>query len=151
MPRTSWSILRLAMLLMLILAACQSTATQEPASTSTPTADDSTLQAYPIATPYALEPAAGICASSAEELVVITLNTDMPEPRCSKVTASQKLTVVNKTLSTLHVSLGVFSNSLQPGTEYTLNVPFGEYLAPGVHQLKVSPCCGAEIWLESTP
>ena len=141
----------LEMLLLLSLSACGGAETPVPTFTSTPTADDSTLLTLPIATPYSLEPAAGICASVDGEIVAITLNQDMPDPRCSKVTGDQKLTLFNNTPGALQVALGVFSSTLEPGAEYTINWPVADYLAPGVHQLQVVPCCGAEIWLEANP
>jgi hypothetical protein len=101
-----------------------------------------------LATPYAQQPAAGICASPEGETVVITLNADVPDPRCSKVRADQKLMVINNTQSELLVSIGNYKETLAPGGEFTVDQPFGEYLAPEVHQLSVTPCCGAEIWLE---
>jgi len=81
-------------------------------------------------------------------MVKVTLNPDMPDPRCSIVRPDQKLSVINKTQNTLEVSIGRFSASLEPGAEILFDTPFGEYLAPGVHQLLVLPCCGPELWLE---
>jgi len=101
-----------------------------------------------LATPYAQQPAAGICASIEEDLVVITLETDISDPRCVKVRADQKLSVVNQTQKDLDVQLGDYEAKLAPGDQVTIDIPFGDYLAAGVHQLKVDPCCGAEIWLE---
>jgi hypothetical protein len=81
-------------------------------------------------------------------MVKVTLNPDMPDPRCSIVRPDQKLSVINKTQNTLEVSIGKFTASLEPGAEILFDTPFGEYLAPGVHQLLVLPCCGPELWLE---
>jgi hypothetical protein len=103
-----------------------------------------------LATPYAQEPAAGICASFDGEIVMETLNTDIPDPRCAKVRSDQTLNVYNNTMSTLRVSIGSFQRSVLPGETWSILVPFGDYLAVGVHQLAVAPCCGAEIWLEAT-
>jgi hypothetical protein len=81
-------------------------------------------------------------------MIVVTLNPDIPDPRCTKVRSDQKLTVINHTQNTLQISIGRFTASLEPGKESIIDTPFGEYLAPGVHQLQVSPCCGPELWLE---
>jgi hypothetical protein len=50
----------------------------------------------------------------------------------------------------LLVTIGRYAASVEPGEKTIFATPFGEYLAPGVHQLQVSPCCGAELWLEAT-
>ncbi len=136
--------------LTLALASCTSQATELPTLTSAP-ALAITQAAPPLATAYAQEPAAGICASFEGSEVTVIINPDLPDPRCAKVRADQKLTVVNQTDTTLEISIGKFSTSLEPGARYIIETPFGEYLAPGVHQLQVSPCCGAELWLEGNP
>ena len=132
--------------LLLTLSACTATPTASP--TSLPTIA-LTSTSYPLATPYAQLPAAGICASFDGNMVTVTLNIDVPDPRCTKVRPDQQLTVVNNTQNTLQITLGRFSFSLDAGKSYTIDTPFGDYLEPGVHQLQVSPCCGPELWLEA--
>ena len=83
-------------------------------------------------------------------MVIVTLNPDIPDPRCAIVTADQTLTVINHTQNTLQIAIGRFTSSLAAGEQTTIDTPFGEYLAPGVHQLQVSPCCGPELWLVET-
>ncbi len=140
------SILLIGIILVIGVTACNgtgtglSTATNTPVSTITP-------QAKALSTPFAQEPAAGICASFEGEVVTINLYPDIPDPRCSQVRPDQILTVSNQTQVTLEVSIGSFTDSLEPGASYTFDTQFGGYLAPGVHQLQVSPCCGAELWL----
>jgi hypothetical protein len=134
-------------ILMLSLSACTNLRTE--VTVARPTAiRTSTAQTYPQATPVLLEPAAGICASFEGEAVIINIYPDIPDPRCAKANAEQKLTVINQTEDTLQVSIGIFKASLQPGVEYTFDVPFGDYLEPGVHLVQVSPCCSPELWLE---
>jgi len=145
-------ILIAGIILAISLSACQRTVTEikvvTPAPTSPPTpTPEPTAKSLPLATPYSQEPAAGMCTSPEGELVVVNLYADMPDPRCSKVKPSQTLSVINQTQDTLEVSIGRFSTSLAPGTEFKIDTPFGDFLEPGVHQLQVSPCCGAEIWL----
>lgn len=133
----------------LVISACSPSNVQS--SQNTPDQASPTLTpTLTLATPYAQLPAAGICASFDGEVVTITLDIDMPAPRCAKVRPDQTLSVVNNTLSTLRVSIADFSHSLLPGETYTIDVPFGDYLAAGVHQLAVEPCCGAELWLEAS-
>jgi len=142
-------ILLLGIVVILGISACKSVVAGPTTEAPTPTMTV-TAQAQSLATPYAMQPAAGICASFEGEIVEVTLNTDMPDPRCSKVRPDQKLRVINHTQNKLEVSIGSFTASLEPGAETVFDTPFGEYLAPGVHQLMVSPCCGAEIWLEGS-
>jgi hypothetical protein len=127
-------IIMLGIIFALGLSACKSVGTKPAAATLAPTIA-MTAQSYSLATPYAQEPAAGICASVEGEMVVVRLNPDVPDPRCTKVRPDQKLTVINQTQNTLQVSIGSFKASLEPGAETIFDTPFSEYLAPGVHQL----------------
>ncbi len=149
MTRPIKSIMVLGAILALGLAACQRATVALTNAAPTPTIAFTT-QPNILATPYAQDPAAGICASFEGEVVTITLDPDVPDPRCSKVRPDQKLSVINRTQKTLEVSIGSFTTSLKPGAETQFDTPFGEYLASGVHQLRVSPCCGAELWLEGS-
>ena len=144
------TILISAMLMFLLLTSCVQPASSPTASTPLPS-PASSPSPHALATPYASEPAAGICASFEGEVVTVKINIDTSDPRCTRVRADQELTVVNQTLTALQVSLGSFNTSLLPGADYSITVPFGDYLAPGVHQLQVSPCCSAELWLEGNP
>jgi hypothetical protein len=141
------SILMLMAVTFQILSACQGGKNQPGTHPISPTPTN-TVQSSTLSTPYAQQPAAGICASFESELVVVTLNPDVPDPRCSKVRADQKLKVINQTQNTLQVSIGSFRTSLEAGAEIVFDTPFGDYLAEGVHQLQVDPCCGPELWLE---
>jgi hypothetical protein len=142
-------ILVLGMILIAGLTACQRAGGEPTQAAPTPTIRI-TSQPNTLATPYAQQLAAGICASFEGEMVKVTLNPDIPDPRCTKVRADQKLTVVYQTQDTLQISIGRFTASLGPGKETTFDTSFGEYLEAGVHQLQVSPCCGAELWLEES-
>ena len=146
---TGWIkyLLASGVILILGLSACQSTGTEVTPTVPIPTITVN-LQSKILATPYAQKPAAGICGGFEAEMVVITLYPDIPDPRCSKVREDQKLTIINQTQNTLEVSIGMFTTKLEPGGETIIDTPFGEYLAPGVHHLQVSPCCGPELWLE---
>ena len=149
---------RMIILLLISLAACTESiaepavtrSTVEPAVTESTQTSDATPIAFPLATPYAQQPAAGICASFDGTIVTITINPDIPDPRCAKVKTDQTMKVINNTQNQLEIAIGKFAASLKPGEQTTFDTPFGEYLAPGVHQLQVSPCCGSELWLEAT-
>jgi hypothetical protein len=142
-------ILVLGMILLINLAACTNPTVQPTISTSIPT-ETTTQVTNLLATPYSQQPAAGICASFDGQVVTVSLNSDLPDPRCAKVKADQTLTVLNNTQNTLSIAIGRFTSNLAVGEKMTIDIPFGDYLAPGVHQLQVSPCCGAELWLEET-
>jgi hypothetical protein len=96
------------------------------------------------------EPVSGACASFDTSVVTITINPDTPSPRCAKVTATQRLTVINKTSALVQVKLAQFAVQLPPGESQTFDVAFGSYLAPGVHSISMSNYgegAGAELWL----
>lgn len=117
-----------------------------PAPTLTAVAPTATSE---LATPYAQEPAAGICAGFDGPVVEFQIEPGIPNPRCARVRPDQQLKVTNKTDSALDVAIGTYSGHLEPGAEYSIEAPFGTYLAPGVHLLQVLPCCGPEIVLEA--
>jgi hypothetical protein len=128
----------LAILLAVGLAACASTwETAIPAAI------------YPLATPYSDVPAAGICAEAEDPVVVVTIHPDIPDPRCTRVRPDQTLKVVNQTDGQIQILIGTFEATLEPGAAAVFDVPFGEYLAPGVHLVQVQPCCSPTLWLES--
>ncbi len=102
-----------------------------------------------LVTPVADSPASGICATFDSEIVTFTIHPDIPDPRCSLIRPEQKLQVVNAREETLNVILGGRMAEIAPGESYLFDLPFGEYLAPGVHRIEVQPCCGAELWLQA--
>jgi hypothetical protein len=99
------------------------------------------------ATPYAAQPAAGICGEAQGDEVVMTLEPGIPDPRCVIVTPGQHLRVVNRTGSAIRIGLGGFVADIAPDDEAVFGTPFAEYLLPGVHLLQADPCCGGELWL----
>lgn len=103
-----------------------------------------------LATPASLQPAAGICGAFEGDYVTVTIYPDIPDPRCVKVEADQKLIVANQRGEPIQVRFGHLEAQITPGEETLFDLPFGEYLAPGVHRLMVSPCCGGEIILDGS-
>lgn len=136
-------------LLMLSLAACTGP-TVEPTVTEATPISNATSISYALATPYAQQPAAGICASFDGTVVTVTINIDTPDPRCVIVKPDQTLTVINNTPESLLVSIGSFTASINAGEKNTFDTPFGEYLAPGVHRIQVSRYSASELWLQAT-
>jgi hypothetical protein len=120
-----------------------------PASSTFPEKETLPTQSPNLATPISLEPAAGICGSFEGKWVVITIYPDIPDPRCAIIAPDQMLKVVNSRQETLRVSIGTMEAMIEPGDEHTFDIPFGQYLAPGVHRIGVDPCCGAELWLQA--
>jgi hypothetical protein len=103
------------------------------------------------ASPEASQPAAGICASFKEEIIRVAIRAwpdGVPEPRCIKVRTDQKLVIANGTGKPIEFRLGKFYALIEPGGSYAIDVPFGEYLAPGAHSLHVQPYGGPEIFFE---
>ncbi len=93
------------------------------------------------------QPAAGICGLATDEIVTVTVNPDVPSPRCVQVTGTQRLQVVNATDATVQVTLAQFNVQVQPGQAQLFDAPFGSYLAPGVHLVRVIGGSGPEVWL----
>jgi hypothetical protein len=104
---------------------------------------------YPLATPFSDMPAAGICAQPAESQVVVTILPGIPDPRCTRIRPDQTLKVVNQTGEQVQVQIGTFDTTIEPDGAAVFDVPFGKYLAPGVHLVQVTPCCSPELWLET--
>lgn len=141
----------------LLIAACRSVEVNiQPTFTTTSTqlspnitqTASSKISVQPLATPISQQPAAGICGRAEADIVVVTINPDVPDPRCVIIAPDQILKVVNNRAEVIQVSLGVFEAEIQPGEDIVAELPFGDYLAPGVHVIDVSPCCGASLWLQ---
>ena len=138
--------------LVLSLAGCQGAAsadsqvssqTAEPAPALTPT-----FTPLPLATPYAQQPAAGICGETPHaEIIEVQIWPDVPSPRCMRMLPAQRLRVANRTQETITWQLGIYKGEIQPGGEEILPVPLGSFLAAGVHRLQTSPYSGPEIWV----
>lgn len=118
------------------------------ASTISATKGPEVASPVPVKLPDSDTPAAGICAETDDGIVQIRiLDPPPPDPRCLQVTADQRLSVLNDTENEIRVRLAHYDRLVPPGGETTLELPMGEYLAPGVHSL--SPA--GEIWLIAGP
>jgi hypothetical protein len=105
----------------------------------------------------ARRPASGLCEPSTGAIATIRLDPDVPDPRCTIVSSSQRVRVVNTSAGsgqhgkTVTISFAYFSpRVLEVRAATTFHRPVGQYLAPGVHDLHVSLYGGGgpEIWLE---
>jgi hypothetical protein len=130
---------------LLALASCSSLTAKTTLGEGTPISTEKPIQ---LATPVAMQPAAGICAEGQGEVVTMRVNPDIPDPRCLQVHFDQRLTVFNGLETSLQVSLGELTATIEPEGEHTFDRPFGQILLPGVHVLGTSLCCGGEIWLK---
>jgi hypothetical protein len=128
--------------LVLLSSACNFPSPDQT-SPSQPASDSPVL----LATPHALQPAAGICGRVDDQTVEIFLEAGMPNPRCIQMLPEQFLTVTNRTGGLVTIRLAQEQAELQPEESYTFSRPLGEMLAPGVHRLQVDPCCGGEIMM----
>jgi hypothetical protein len=150
-------LLSIMILTSLLLAACLDIGgSNEPIQTEmntnlpmTPTHSTSaTVETHRLATPVSQQPAAGICGAAEGDIITVRINPDVPDPRCVIITSDQRLKVINNRDEIIQISLGVFEAEIDPGEESLAPLTFGEYLAPGVHLIEVSPCCGASLWLQ---
>lgn len=99
--------------------------------------------------PDSPQPAAGTCGRADSAVVEVTLNPDIPSPRCVQVDADQSLRVRNNTDQQVDVSFAHHAATLAPGGAQAFAQAFGDYLEPGVHRVDTSLYGGSgpEIWL----
>jgi Tfp pilus assembly protein PilE len=98
-----------------------------------------------------LTPASGVCYPASSSPVSITINPDVADPRCVKVTSAQTLSVTNSTKQEITVSIGGKSLTLSAGATQSISDSFGSYLESGVHNVHASNYgggSGPEIWLQ---
>ena len=138
----------------MVLSSCQrdAGATEDPLSAQIlETAEEglSTRETPPpLATPYAVSPASGICPEvPAGETASVDIYPDIPSPRCLLVKAEQHMALTNRSDEVLIFRLGHIEGQIQPGHTYLVEESFGSYLLPGVHVVQVSPYSGPEIFL----
>jgi len=97
-------------------------------------------------------PAAGICAEYETDVVTIEIVVEgPPTPRCVVIAPSQRLEVINRTTAAVEARFAQNEFALQPDETYFIDRPFGAYLAPGVHNLRISGGVGnaPELWLQA--
>jgi hypothetical protein len=139
-----------------ILTACRPSESSSQSPSASPSAGSTTFpekvtppsQTANLATPVSQEPAVGICSEFEGGLAVITVYPDISYPRCAIIKPDQMLKVVNSRQETLRASIANMTAGIDPDGEHLFNMPFGQYLAPGVHLVQVKPCCGASLWLK---
>jgi hypothetical protein len=108
-----------------------------PPGTSPPGTSPTTAPPH-LKPPDSQNPTAGACGPASGPVAEITLNADVPSPRCTGVSAVQSLRVTNNTDQTVSVALAGYSATLPPGASRGLGGAFGDYLQPGVHRITVS-------------
>jgi hypothetical protein len=87
------------------------------------------------------------------ELVTLEISPDVPSPRCARVTADQRLEVVNRTQVVIVVKIAGYEAQLEPGGAYRIEAAIGSYLEAGVHWLKIQDHAAnaPELWLVEEP
>jgi hypothetical protein len=75
--------------------------------------------------------AAGVCAEQKGKTVVVTFETDVPNPRCVLVGGSQRLRLVNHFDRRVVATLGRLRLVLPAGGSATAKQTFDAYLRPG--------------------
>lgn len=103
-------------------------------------------------------PAAGTCGNATNGIAAVTLNPDIPSPRCIIVADTDHLRVTNKFAVKVNVSDGsggLFA--LDPGATDTTMKALGGFWATGVHRLRITDATtnevlyggsGPEVWLK---
>ena len=179
-----------ASLLLVALVACGRDEPKLTAPNTTPTTASETIQTTPTSTaqsttappklggattttlkgggdpydamvpPDGVTPAAGTCASAAGGVAFITLNPDVPSPRCIKVHDSDRLKIKNNMGVKVHVEDGGngFVEDIDNGATVEEVKAVGCCWQPGVHRLRISNAnthaqlyggSGPEVWLQS--
>lgn len=95
-------------------------------------------------------PAAGSCNPVQGGTVSVTLNIDVPNPRCVIISGTQKLTLINGSGQTVSLNYGSYVSQIPPGNSYTFPLAAGLFLSPGVHRIQTSLYSGSgpEVWLQ---
>jgi hypothetical protein len=95
-------------------------------------------------------PAAGVCATVTGKVVTVTLNIDVPSPRCTIVNADQTLDLVNGTDRTINLNYATFKSPIYSHSGYSFPGNIGSFFAPGVHVITTSLYGGSgpEVWLQ---
>ena len=103
-------------------------------------------------------PNAGACESYPGPEVLVEVNPDTAMPRCSIIRPDQRLRVRNTSNRFSQLGRAVImwfagypARTVQVGADTVFAQPAGQYLAPGVHYLRLSLYAGsggAEIWLQ---
>jgi hypothetical protein len=103
--------------------------------------------------PDASTPAAGACGNAPEaEPAEITLNPDVPSPRCVIVHSLNQLKFVNHSDVVVTVETGYDAVELQPQATHLFPQRVGDYWEPGVHIVHAAPLYGSsgvEVWLQT--
>lgn len=99
-------------------------------------------------------PTAGVCGRASPRVVTVLIEPDTPSPRCVQVRPDQSLRVVNRTgdygqrAHPIRVTwIPGQPVALAPGRSHVFPGRFGDYLEPGVHDLRVTAAYSAEVWL----
>lgn len=134
------------MVTLLLMAACRPAA---PAATPSLPPADQAMTGASLRPADSEEPAAGICASSDDILVLVRIVPGaMPDPRCLEIQPDQYLQFRNETNENVLLQLGRFEATIRPGEMQAFDEAGGSFLAAGVHRPGLSAGSAPEIWLK---
>jgi hypothetical protein len=91
--------------------------------------------------------AAGVCVGQDSEIVAVTLEIDVPSPRCVVIRGSQRLRVTNHFEKTALAKLGPLEMVIPTGASVTVRETFDSYMEPGGHTLKTDVYGGGGVEL----
>jgi hypothetical protein len=122
-------------------------------TTTTAKAAATTTTIKPLAAKIAADsatPAAGTCGDAVGGYAAITLNPDIPSPRCVIVHDSDQLKITNNTDELQAVDNGANETSLHPHETRVLGPALGTIWAKGVHRLETTLYGDSdpEVWLK---
>lgn len=86
--------------------------------------------------------AAGICAVFPGDIVALSINLDVPDPRCANVKGHQHLKVINTTDETQRITIGDKSFNIEPGGEHLIDEELSTFLQPCCNFLQADPGMG---------
>jgi hypothetical protein len=112
--------------------------TPSPAPSATATTATTATAPPGLEPPDSQQPASGVCPRATEAAVQISLNPDVPSPRCARVGPDQTLSLANATDQQAEVTFAGRMATIPAGSTRTFDQPFGDYLQPGVHRVSVS-------------
>jgi hypothetical protein len=143
-----------AALLLVAVAACGRDAPHLPPPKTSTTVALNTIPPGPttLLAPDASTPAAGTCGNAPEGgAAEITLNADIPSPRCVIVHSLNQLKFVNNTETGVTIETGYDSAVLLPHESHLFPQRVGDFWEPGVHRINTGDLYGGsgpEVWLQ---
>lgn len=102
--------------------------------------------------PDAQAPAAGICDFYGQDSITFDIQEGIPQPRCARVLAGQKIAFTNSSEELLLFEFAGRPFAIEPGVTVSDGRRAEDYLAPGVHVVSMDfyGGSGPEIWVQDS-